>query len=52
MVQPLNCGLEQDLRVPWTAGRLNPSILKETNPEYSSEGLMPKLKLQYSGHLG
>ena len=39
------------LRVPWTARRLNQSILKEINPEYSLEGLMPKLKLQYFGHL-
>ena len=39
------------LRVPWTAWRLNQSILKEINPEYSLEGLMLKLKLQYSGHL-
>ena len=38
------------LRVPWTA-RSNQSILKEINPEYSFEGLMMKLKLQYSGHL-
>ena len=38
-------------RVPWTAKRLNQSILKEINPEYSLEGLMLKLKLQYSGHL-
>ena len=38
-------------RVPWTAGRSNQSILKEINPEYSLEGLMLKLKLQYSGHL-
>ena len=38
------------MRVPWTA-RLNPSILKEINPEYSLEGLMLKLKLQYFGHL-
>ena len=37
--------------VPWTARRSNQSILKEINPEYSSEGLMLKLKLQYSGHL-
>ena len=35
----------------WTARRSNQSILKETNPEYSLEGLMLKLKLQYSGHL-
>ena len=39
------------LRVPWTARRSNHSILKEINPEYSLEGLMLKLKLQYSGHL-
>ena len=39
------------LRVPWTAGRSNQSILKEINPEYSLEGLMLKLKLQYFGHL-
>ena len=39
------------LRVPWTARRSNHSILKEINPEYSSEGLMLKLKLQYFGHL-
>ena len=39
------------LRVPWTARRSNLSILKEISPEYSLEGLMLKLKLQYSGHL-
>ena len=39
------------LRVTWTAKRSNQSILKEINPEYSLEGLMLKLKLQYSGHL-
>ena len=39
------------LRVPWTAKRSNQSILKEINPEYSFEGLMLKLKLQYFGHL-
>ena len=39
------------LRVPWTARRSNQSILKEINTEYSLEGLMLKLKLQYSGHL-
>ena len=39
------------LRVPWTAGRSNQSILKEISPEYSWEGLMLKLKLQYLGHL-
>ena len=43
-----NCGA---LRVPWTAGRSNKSILKEINPEYSLEGWMLKLKLQYFGHL-
>ena len=44
----LNCGL---FRVPWTARRSNQSILKEISPEYSLEGLMLKLKLQYFGHL-
>ena len=39
------------LRVPWTARRSNQSILKEINPEYSMEGLMLKVKLQYFGHL-
>ena len=39
------------LRVPWTAGWSNQSILKEISPEYSLEGLMLKLKLQYFGHL-
>ena len=39
------------LRVPWTAGRSNQSILKEINPEYSLDGLMVNLKLQYFGHL-
>ena len=39
------------LRVPWTARRSNQPILKEISPEYSLEGLMLKLKLQYSGHL-
>ena len=43
----LNCGVG----VPWTARRSNQSILKETSPEYSLEGLMLKLKLQYFGHL-
>ena len=51
----LNCGAEwcwrRLLRVLWTAGRSNQSILKEINPEYSLEGLMLKLKLQYFGHL-
>ena len=39
------------LRAPWTARRSNQSILKEINPDYSLEGLMLKLKLQYFGHL-
>ena len=39
------------MRVPWTTRRSNWSILKEINPEYSLEGLMLKLKLQYFGHL-
>ena len=39
------------LRIPWTARRSNQSILKEISPEYSLEGLMLKLKLQYFGHL-
>ena len=44
----LNCGIE---RVPWTVRRSNQSVLKEISPEYSLEGLMLKLKLQYFGHL-
>ena len=47
----LNCGVGEDLRVPWTARRSNQSILKEISPECSLEGLMLKLKLQYFGHL-
>ena len=43
--------LEKTQRVPWSARRSNESILKEINPEYSLEGLMLKLKLQYFGHL-
>ena len=39
------------MRVPWTAGRSNQSILKEISPKYSLEGLILKLKLQYFGHL-
>ena len=39
------------MRIPWTARRSNQSILKEINPEYSLEGLMLKLKLQFFGHL-
>ena len=46
-----NCGVGEDLRVPWTARRSNQSILKEISPKYSLEGLMLKLKLQYFGHL-
>ena len=46
----LQC-LRRLLRVPWTARRSNQSILKEISPEYSLEGLMLKLKLQYFGHL-
>ena len=44
-------GWRRLLRVPWTARRSNQSILKEISPEYSLEGLMLKLKVQYSGHL-
>ena len=44
-------GVGEDSRVPWTARRSNQSILKEITPEYSLEGLMLKLKLQYFGHL-
>ena len=54
----LNCGAEESLespktllRVPWTARRSNQLILKEISTEYSLEGLMLKLKLQYFGHL-
>ena len=47
----LNCGVGKDLRVPWTARRSNQSILKEISSEYSLEGLMLKLKLQYFGRL-
>ena len=47
----LNCGVGELLRVSWTARRSNQSILKEISPEYSLEGLMLKLKLQYFGHL-
>ena len=45
------CYWRRLLRVPWTARRSNRSILKEINPEYSLEGLMLQLKLQYFGHL-
>ena len=47
----LNCGVGEDSRVPWTVRRSNQSILKEISPEYSLEGLMFKLKLQYFVHL-
>ena len=47
----LNCGVGEDLRIPWTARRYNQSILKEISPGCSLEGLMLKLKLQYFGHL-
>ena len=45
-----NCGAGELLRVPQTAKRSNQSVLKEITPEYSLEGLMLKLKLQYLGH--
>ena len=45
------CSWRRLLRVPWSARRSNQSILKEISPEYSLEGLMLKLKLQYFGHL-
>ena len=47
----LNCGAREDSRVPGTARRSNQSILKEISSEYSLEGLILKLKLQYFGHL-
>ena len=47
----LNCGVGEDLRVPWTARRSNQSILKEISPDYSLEELMLKLKFQCFGHL-
>ena len=46
-----NCGAGEGSSVPWTGRRSNQSILKEISPEYSLEGLMLKLKLQYFGHL-
>ena len=46
-----NCGAAEDLRIPGIAMKSNQSILKEINSEYSLEGLMLKLKLQYFGHL-
>ena len=47
----LNCGVGEDLGVPWTARRSNQCILKKISLEYSLEGLMLKLKLQYFGHI-
>ena len=47
----LNCGIGKILESPWTARRSNQSIIKEIKPEYSLEGMMLKLKLQYFGHL-
>ena len=47
----LNCGAGEDLQVPWTARRSNQSILKETSPGCSLEGMMLRLKLHYFGHL-
>ena len=47
----LNCGIGEDLRVPWTARRFNQSILREISPGCSLEGLMLKVKFQYFGHL-
>ena len=47
----LNCGVGEVLRIPWTPRRSNQSMLKEISPEYSLEGLMLKLKVQYFGHL-
>ena len=46
-----NCSAREDLKIPWILRRPNQSILKEISPEYSSEGLTLKLKLQYFGHL-
>ena len=50
-IHAFDCSVGEDSRVPWTARRSNQSILKEISPEYSLEGLMLKLKLQYFGHL-
>ena len=47
----LNCVVGEDLRVSWTAGRSNQSILKEISPGCSLEGMLLKLKLQYFDHL-
>ena len=47
----LNCGVEEDSRVPWPTRRSKQSILKEISSEYALEGLILKLKFQYFGHL-
>ena len=47
----LDYGVREDSRIPWPAKRSNQSILREINPEYSLDGLMLKLKLQYFDHL-
>ena len=47
----LHCGAGEDSRVPWTERRSDQSVLKEINPQYSLEGLVLKLKLQYFGYL-
>ena len=47
----LNCGIGRLFRDPWITRRSNQSILKKSSPEYSLEGVMLKLKLQYFGHL-
>ena len=47
----LKCGAGEDLRVPWAARRSNQLVLEEISPEYSLEGLILRLKLQYFGHL-
>ena len=49
--EALNCGVGEDLRVPWMARRSNQSILKEISSEYSLEELILKLKFQYFGYL-
>ena len=51
IIDALDCGVRKRFRVPWTARRPNQSILKEISPEYSLEGLMLQLKVQYFGHL-
>ena len=50
-LMPLNCGVGEDLRIPWTSRRSRQSILKETSLGYSLEGMMLRLKLQYFGYL-